>query len=376
MSHETTQVRSRRRTYFVQLVIVNVAVFGGLMVFVEGLASYTLFAQRLLAARPLAERRHTEYDPELGWVNTPNTHIEDMYGAGISLNINGQRFRSDHDFGEAVPPGKLRAVCSGDSFTLGYGVDDRHTWCHLLSILEPRLETVNMGQGGYGVDQAYLWYMRDGVRFTHHIHIVAVITDDFQRMQANSILGYPKPLLDLEDGRLVAKNVPVPERAGYQIWLSNAVLRGNELRSVDLVTRAFTRLGLRALAPGGRRGEVNEKTRRVVEKLFENLAKLDAAHGRRLVVVYIPVLSELQGDGANEWLRVIETTTRALGIPLVNIVESFRAFSPTEAAALYIPEGSLAYTGAAGHLNDAGNRRVAEIVYAALMTGNPSLSRD
>ena len=51
-----------------------------------------------------------------------------------------------------MPPGKTRIICSGDSFTLGFGVDNEHTWPQQLAARNANLETVNMGQGGYGAD--------------------------------------------------------------------------------------------------------------------------------------------------------------------------------------------------------------------------------
>jgi hypothetical protein len=196
----------------------NIAVFLLLAVLIEGASSLLLFAGRALRVRPIAERRHTIYDPELGWVNEANRRIPNMYGPGIYLTTNSQGFRGDRDFGEAVPLGKHRIICSGDSVTFGYGVDDDHTWCQLLTAMDSRLETVNMAQGGYGVDQAYLWYKRDGGRLRHDILILAPIKDDFLRMQFNSFRGYGKPLLVLKDGALQVSNVPVPRRAYYVPW--------------------------------------------------------------------------------------------------------------------------------------------------------------
>ena len=141
------------------------------LIAIEGLSSLILVGRAFVdRAGPLvAERRHTQYDPDLGWVNTPGVQIPDLYGPGRSLSINSQGFRGLHDTSERVAAGRLRILCSGDSFTLGYGVGDADTWCARLTALDSRLETVNMGQGGYGVDQAYLWYLRDrGVHDGRH----------------------------------------------------------------------------------------------------------------------------------------------------------------------------------------------------------------
>jgi hypothetical protein len=142
------KVSTRNVSAYLLLIAGNIVVFGLILVVVEGFASYMLAVRDIMTAYPLAERRHTKYDPELGWVNEASVHIPDMYGPGIYLRTNSEGFRNNHDFDTAVPNGKYRIVCSGDSFTLGYGVDNDHTWCHRLTALDPRLETVNMGQGG------------------------------------------------------------------------------------------------------------------------------------------------------------------------------------------------------------------------------------
>lgn len=205
---------SSRNQGWLRLIIGNIFALALLLLVVEGVASYLLFARDAMTTVPLAERQHTQYDPDLGWANMPNVNIQDMYGPGISLSTNSQGFRSDHDFDDSVPMGKFRIICSGDSFTLGYGVDNEHTWCQQLIALDTRLETVNMAQGGYGVDQAYLWYKRDGSSVKHDIQILAFITDDFYRMQRKKFLGYSKPVIKIENGTLVVKNTPVP-RVSY-----------------------------------------------------------------------------------------------------------------------------------------------------------------
>lgn len=176
---------------------------------VEGIASLArvaaLFAAR--AERPLAERLHTEYDPELGWVNRPKVSLPDLYGPGASLHTNAQRFRGARDVTRVAPPGRVRAICSGDSFALGYGVDDDARGWHQLETLEPRLETVNMGQGGYG-----------------------------------------KPRLRLDGDVLAVDNVPVP-RTGYWVpWLAQNAHFAGELRSIQMLRGVARRFGTGAPA--------------------------------------------------------------------------------------------------------------------------------
>src|SRR5262245_42721379 len=123
-----------------RLIVGNVAIFILILIVIEGLASYAIIARFLMSTNIVVERRHTKYDPDLGWVNEPNVHIPDIYGPGIDLRINTQGFRNNHDFSRTVPAGKVRLICSGNSFTLGYGVGNDDTWCNRLAKLEPRLE--------------------------------------------------------------------------------------------------------------------------------------------------------------------------------------------------------------------------------------------
>ena len=333
------------------LVIGNIVIFGLMLVVVEGLASYTLAIRdfvttyplaerRRLAIRvfettyPLAERRHTKYDPDLGWVNEANVHIRDMYGPGVYLRTNGQGFRANYDFEAAVPNGKYRIICSGDSFTLGFGVDNDHTWCQLLASLDPRFETLNMGQGGYGADQMYLWYKRDGAKFEHQVHLLAFITADFDRMQSDMFAQYGKPTLDIENGMLVIKNVPVPRGAYDPSWLGYHASNLRRLRTVELIMRVRRK---RAFAPGNRstaasftprasshavgptEKERNEKTQEVLTKIFEDLKRLNDEHSSKLIFVYLPTQHELEGNGPEEWIKFIEKESRDLGIPFINV---------------------------------------------------------
>ena len=161
-------------------------------VVLEGTASLLSFALSLpdRIERPIAERLHTRYDAELGWIHIPGWHMADFYGPGSDLSINAQGFRDTADTPLAATPGLIRAICSGDSFTLGYGVGNAETWCAQLEVLEPRLETINMGQGGYGIDQSYLWYARDAAPLEHQLHLFGFIREDFGRIQSSEFLHY------------------------------------------------------------------------------------------------------------------------------------------------------------------------------------------
>ena len=129
---------------------------------IEGLASLVITAGLYFGpSSRFAQDQYSRYDPELGWVALPNVALPDMWGPGIGLYTDSNGFRGRTETPVAPPADKVRVMCSGDSFTFGSGVADEATWCAQLAARDPRIEAINLGQGGYGVDQAFLRFRRD-----------------------------------------------------------------------------------------------------------------------------------------------------------------------------------------------------------------------
>jgi len=327
----------------------------------EGFSSYLLVVRKAIEPEvPLAERRHTKYDSQLGWVNIPNVYIRDMYGPGVYLRTNSQGFRNDSEFQTQIPPGKLRLICSGDSFTLGYGVSNGDTWCQDLVSLDSRFETVNMGQGGYGLDQAYLWYARDGIALDHDVQIFAFIGTDLTRMVSVTFNGYPKPTLGLRDSQLVVQNVPVPQ-LGPSTRFVQQFDRLRELRSIILLQRILFRKPA-AWSNGGPGG--SPVVLAIAETIFDRLADLNRKKNSKLIVLFLPTQGEYR-NGLPSHVEQIKSKVIAKGIMWIDLVDDFRKLPPTRAERLFIGEDALSgYRTAAGHYTVEGNRYVAEILYS------------
>jgi len=334
----------------VKIVLINIAVILLVLFLIEGMVSYFTIGHAFFTQR-IAERQHTEYDPELGWINRPNMYIEDMYSREDPLTTNSQRYRNVRDFSKNVPAGKLRVVCSGDSFTLGFGVDDEHTWCQQLVALDGRLETVNMGQGGYGVDQAYLWYMKDQGELEHDIVIFAFIKDDFDRMESDTFMGYGKPYLSVRKGKLVQENHPVPRRSYDASWLAANLHMWRELDTSQWLAETFG-----GLLPGP---EVHTdtddhgRTDAVVEKIFSNLQETSVDNDRQVVFVYLPTRGDLKDRGYSRWEWLVGMEAEKHGYHYVNVADEMRTLPPGAVEKLFRK---------GGHYTDEGNRYVAEIL--------------
>jgi hypothetical protein len=341
------------------IVFVNVVLLVLLFALIEGAASLLFIGNEIVRTRAVPEHQHAEHDVLLGWVNLPNVDLPDMYGPGVAVRTNAQRFRNDYDFTHAVPAGRTRIICSGDSFTFGYGVDNDDTWCERLVALDPRLETVNMGLGGYGVDQAYLWYMRDGTALDHDLHLFVFLTDDFRRMRSDRFMGYGKPFLDVRNDSLVVANLPVPETS----WLARRrALHGETVARLNIVRLARRLLRLDDESRAAERAErarlADQRLHGIVARIFDELRRTNEAKDSRLVLVFLPGAWDYRPDPTTDaWREFVRRESARQGIVFLDLVEEIRQVPPTEVDRLYAPNA---------HFSVAGNEWAAGVLHRLL----------
>ena len=326
-----------------KVILINVVVLALLLALAEGGASLLFIANQVLRTPGVSERSHSTYDETIGWVSVPNVHLPDLYGRGVYLRTNAQGFRNDRDFSREVPPGKTRVVCSGDSFTLGFGVSNDQTWCQRLAALDPRLETVNMGQGGYGLDQAYLWYRRAGVALDHNVHLFAFITDDFLRMQTDRFLGYGKPLLGLQGDSIVVRNRPVPRTSSFTRWRAS---QGHAIGNLNIVRLVQRVLGRDEPATTDSAGQRPDETRAIVARMFEHLARINREKGSRLVLVYLPGPGDYRrNDLTTSWRVFVQREAERQRIAFVDVVAALRRVPPEDVNDLFAPNSHYSVAG-------------------------------
>ncbi|MEE3371690.1 MAG: hypothetical protein VX346_20335 [Planctomycetota bacterium] len=298
-----------------------------------------------------AESLHTEYDPQIGWINKADFFAADLYGADKHLQTNSQRLRAADNYSQQPPLNKIRLICSGDSFTLGYGVGNQYTWCAQLEALDPRIQTVNMGQGGYGVDQAYLWYQTMKSQLRHHVHVFSFISMDFMRATRTEFLGYGKPLLRVNDNRLQVTNVPVPNHdTALRKWID----RSGTFR----LLRSF-----RSRIQNQQNS--NQHAEELAVYLFNQLKREHHAENRTLVLVHLPLRDDYF-RGADSWRRFLQTQARTHSWIYIDLLAGFRELALSDIESMYLGH-DLPFAGAAGHYNEKGNRFVAELLLPKLM---------
>jgi len=308
----------------------------------------------LHALRPGAETPYTRHDPLLGWISRPGLTVPDMYGPGRSLTTDAQGFRHAGTLAPGPAP-RRRILCVGDSFTFGHGVGDADTWCERLAARIPSVETVNLGEDGYGVDQAFLRYRRDAAGLRQDLVLFAFIANDFDRMRSARFDGYPKPTLQIRSGALRAAHVPVPRGLGLRGRLERAIFELERPRGMETVRAGRGR-------PAARRAGGRDPLDTLVTAVVRSLDTMATARGARLVLVQLPTSRDYAGDDADHWRRVLPIVARHAGAAWVDLIPAMRRLPVDSVNALFLPGD--------GHYSVAGNRWIARrlrvIVEAAL----------
>ena len=326
----------------------------------EGLSSMAALARGFRALRPPpANFRQASYDSLIGWVGIPNLAIADNYGPGLSLTTNAEGMRIHRPVSRTLAPDERRVICSGDSFTFGSGVGDRETFCAALERELPGVQTLNLAQRGYGNDQAYLRYRRDAAAYPHQLHLFAFIWNDFERMALRSFTGYPKPVLALRDGELVAENVPVPEWKGWSRWAAAPALL-SRLRLMQVIRERVNPTDSAKMA------RVDAQVLPAVDAMFRDLARLARERGSELVLVYLPAPPDLAPGAWDPRRRKLAELSRTTGVTLIDLTDEIRRVPADSLDWMFITEHALPVDGASGHYTAMGHDWVARKLAAHL----------
>ena len=113
-----------------------------------------------------------KYSPDLGWTIKKN-------GTSPLFQANAQGLRGDRDYSLKPPPNIVRIATFGDSFTHGDEVKNKQTWQEKLNSIDQNLEILNFGVNGYGLDQSFLRYQKDGVKFNSHIVLIGFLSEKY-----------------------------------------------------------------------------------------------------------------------------------------------------------------------------------------------------
>ncbi|MBX2944890.1 MAG: hypothetical protein KF725_03565 [Cyclobacteriaceae bacterium] len=155
--------------------------------------------------------KYNVYDSNLGWsigkLGAQPPYYSDRYGFRCSQQQYETLIRGDLSNNNDDEYG---IVCLGNSFTHGDEVSFEDTWPYRLQQLTG-LRTLNLGVGGYGIDQAFLRY--EQVKPKAKLVILGMVAGDLDRACTqvyNLTAGglKTKPLFDFKDTNIELKNQP------------------------------------------------------------------------------------------------------------------------------------------------------------------------
>lgn len=173
--------------------------------------------------RTIWEEASREYgvfvtDEVLGWTVGRNRKGVGPFGETYFSNEDGLRVPQNGASLRDRSPA-LRIAILGDSYTFGEDVSYEDTWGHQLETrLGTDVQVLNFGVPAYGIDQAYLRYLRDVRDWKPDIVILGFISHDVMRSgMVYYWIGFPgaavpgaKPRFSLAGKQLAPLNLPLP----------------------------------------------------------------------------------------------------------------------------------------------------------------------
>ncbi len=258
------------------------------------------------------------FDSQLGWTVAPNR--KGMGGAqennfssaeGTRAVAEGVRF-NDH-------PARTRIALLGNSYVFGLDVDYENTWgFHLEQRLGTDVQVLNYGVPGYGIDQAYLRYLKDVREQRPDIAILGLISHDLLRttlvyyaigFAGATVPGEAKPRFTMKDGHLTLLNTPLlPSEAVYATQsIQNLpyidydrAYRPTEWQRHLYEFSYLLRFAVSWCAPCGgllESSHENEETVSLNGTILHSFVRHATAAGTIPIVVFLPSFGEGRGAG-------------------------------------------------------------------------------
>ena len=169
------------------------------------------------------------FDPFLGWENRSDEKVtDDQNDDTITYTINSSGFRGSREYPKKKASGNLRVLALGGSFVFGSEVDDSQCWPRILEGFSSKLEVLNSGVAGYGLDQSFLSFPHLSREWKPDKVIICYMTMHLQRHVStfrpfgnSRAIPYTKPRFLLERNELVLAPNPLNSKEEYLNLVAN-----------------------------------------------------------------------------------------------------------------------------------------------------------
>lgn len=319
------------------------------------------------------------WDADLGWTNRPASCSDDR-----KYCANAAGLRSDREYTKEIPPGVRRISLFGDSFIHGHDVELAGSLApqleQALAARGIRAEVLNFGVGGFGMDQAYLRYSRDGSRFDTDVIVQGLQFENIGRhLMIFRMIAYPqsripfsKPRFYFDGPSLLVANRPTIESERVPEVLAafeSSPLRHHEFFYTDKYRHHWwQRSRLAAVVADAIRarrgeetpvnlGELDGEGVRVTHAILQRFQSDVQVSGKPFLLVYLPLKENIaaQLGGGPDPAEPLVTFFR----------KDFTVVDPTPRLVALAKEKGVEAV-APGHYSAEGNRAVAEALAEAL----------
>jgi hypothetical protein len=251
-----------------------------------------------------------QLDSVLGWTLRPRFRSPE-----VAVDAAGRRRAPDR------PPPESNAVrlaAFGDSFTFGGDVADRDAYPEALARLDPGIDVANYGVPAYGLDQAFLRYLKERRAARSQVVIIGFLSENICRnvsvfrpfYNPNTVFPLAKPRYLLGDRGLRLLRNPLPAPESYRRLLANPAESLAEMGRNDAYYRTrpharpwdgsatvrFVKLAAAQLAPTSREGCYgDDEAFAITTRLFSLFYETALRDGAQPVILIFPAREEVTG---------------------------------------------------------------------------------
>lgn len=318
------------------------------------------------------------YRLQPGFRGTMTNRVE--YRTPVTVNRLGLRGEEIAD----KPPGSVRVLALGNSFTFGVGARDDETYpVHLEGILRSRgrrAQVLNAGAPGFGVPDAVAWLERWGWSLQPDLVVLGVfLGNDLQDAASDGSLAM------VVDGELRRRGEGTSGLARWLNYNSHLFLLlktsplGNVMRELRGRPEPMRRRTLRAEFELYEKDGTSQVVRQGLAATEEAVDELVAtATDRSVVAVLIPSLPQVDPTAWSEALERLDLDPERYDATRPNRMfrELFErrgipVFDASDALASAVERGEAIYYPIDQHLTPAGYRLLAEQVAGVVQRGKP-----
>ncbi len=286
------------------------------------------------------------YSPTLGWTLKKG-------GETKLYQTNSQGIRGDKKYSFIPSNQTIRISAFGDSFTFSEDVSNDDAWAKILTSNYSGLEVLNFGVGGYGLDQAFLRYKQDGIRFNSHIIFIGFMTSNINRnvnvyrpfLRTNTEIPLSKPRFILKKNKLVLIKNPMEQLSQYQQILDHPekILpkmaaddffphyffkkewKADFLPSVRLFKLVALRINQKFMPKTGVQYEGETPALKITLRIFDEFVKTSLQNNSLPIILIFPRTSDIRRyqQGKPRQYNPLITSFKSKGFLFIDLLEVF-----------------------------------------------------